>query len=176
MKKNYFIAFILVLLICNSCQKDEDDRIIEDQLYLVGTWRLTDLSVKKGIISSTILDENFLINYTSEGKDFDYTLKISDDPNSIEGNGSYTSIITTTALGKTDTFEEKVTDFIISGSWKITKHQLIITSQDQITVGDILEFTDDHIIIKQKFEDKVEDSVMGTEAVTSGILTYRLER
>ncbi|UZO81005.1 hypothetical protein NBT05_00650 [Aquimarina sp. ERC-38] len=176
MRTYYFISILLIFLACSACQKDEDTSIIEDQISLLGTWKLTELSVKDGIISSTILDETFTIGYTSKGKDFNYELIVAENPNKVEGKGSYTSVTTTTALGKTETYEEKVTDFIINGNWKLKNNQLLITSQEQTIVGDILEFTDDHIIIQQVIDDRVEDSVLGTEAITQGTLTYRLER
>lgn len=127
MKTFPYISVLFVLFFI-SCSSDDNSNLIATE-NLAGTWNLQSFENK---INTTI---NFLgvpvaSNTDAIGEDIQMQITFSENPNIVVSQGSYTLVVTTTILTKTETQEFATNDAVLAGSWSLSGKEVTITNND----------------------------------------------
>jgi len=176
MKKIFLLSLIGVFaLVFTSCSNDEDAVSNANESEIIGTWNLTALETKDGK-SDTDFDGNSIeTTFSSVGKEFDTIVTFSEDPQNVTSEGSYTTILTTTFMGESQSEEIEGDDFFQSDKWRLDGSTLYFVSADGEEIGlTITELTDSKMNLKYDLNDTVE--VFGGTTTVSATYTMTLSK
>ncbi|TDT38689.1 lipocalin-like protein [Maribacter spongiicola] len=175
MKKVFLLSIIALSLVFTSCSNDEDAVSNANESEIIGTWNLTALETKDGK-SNTDFDGNSIeTTFSSVGKDFDTIITFSEDPQNVTSEGSYTTILTTTFMGESQSEEIEGDDFFQSDKWRLDGSTLYFVSADGEEIGlTITELTDSKMNLKYDLNDTVE--VFGGTTTVSATYTMTLSK
>lgn len=159
-------------LVFTSCSSDDDASVsAASESEIIGTWNLTALETKDGESVTTFEQTSIETTFTSIGKDFDTVVTFSEDPQNVISEGSYTTILTTTFMGESQSEEIVGEDFFQSDKWRLDGNTLYFVSSDEEEIGlTITELTDSKMSLRYELDDTVE--VLG--GTTSVSATYNM--
>jgi len=122
------ILFAITILIFVSCMDNEENinPVVSD---FIGTWNLTSLEI---VGNNTVSYDN--ISYTTMttnfGKDFDFTITFSENPNEYTTTGKFTSVLEyeeSSLIGlQNQEYEVTAEESLDSGTWAIEDNKLTI--------------------------------------------------
>ncbi|WP_339841202.1 hypothetical protein [uncultured Maribacter sp.] len=170
--KKYLLLSILTAytVILSSCSKDEDGVSNATEAQIVGSWNLTALEATDGRSNTTIEDTSIPATFNAVGKDFDTIVTFSEEPQIVTSEGSYTTVLTTTIMGQTETDEQDGEDFFQSNEWRLDGSTLYFGSGDDEVGFTIIELNDSKISLRYNLDETVE-SFIGTSTVSA---TYNM--
>lgn len=170
--KKYFLLSILTTftVILSSCSKDEDGVSNATEAQILGSWNLTALEATDGRSNTTIEDTSIPATFNAVGKDFDTIVTFSEEPQIVTSEGSYTTVLTTTIMGQTETDEQEGEDFFQSNEWRLDGSTLYFGSGDDEVGFTIIELNDSKISLRYNLDETVE-SFIGTSTVSA---TYNM--
>ncbi|MBK8736235.1 MAG: lipocalin family protein [Saprospiraceae bacterium] len=131
MKFSHSLSFFLLCTLILSCSKSEESILSNNDL--VGTWKLIDFRCDDGKTVTNFLGQTITSTYTSTGKDYAAESTFTENPNTYHSKGSYTSVVTTTTIGTSQTSEVSTGLFDWTGTWKKEGNILTTTLKDQPT-------------------------------------------
>lgn len=182
------LSFLFLLFTFVSCSKDDDSVNIDPDVNIAGVWEMVNYHLDNGKITYSFEGQNFSYNYTVKGKDYDYQVIFSEDPNYVTSSGSYTSVVTTSFLGQSDTQEipistDDIEGEIIGGTWSIEGTKFITVVEETETSMDIRELTENRMKLQIDLADAellgldLEDMELeGIDVKISGKINITLER
>ena len=118
MKFSHSLSFFLLCTLILSCSKSEESILSNNDL--VGTWKLIDFRCDDGKTVTNFLGQPITSTFT-------------ENPNTYHSKGSYTSVVTTTTIGTSQTSEVSTGLFDWTGTWKKEGNILTTTLKDQPT-------------------------------------------
>lgn len=107
---------------------------------------------------------------TAVGKDFDTVITFTDNPNIVTCEGSFTTVVKTTVMGKTSIEEKTGEDFIESDEWRLDGSTLYFGSSEEEVGFTITELTDGKMSLRYE----VDETVDFFGATTSVSATYNM--
>jgi len=158
MKKLIYLVCLCVMV---SCGDNEDNNVDVNESDIVGTWNLTKMETN----ATTTMDTGIIdINFDTKvyGKDYDYTITFSEDPNEITTDGSFTTVIEydgDDTFGDIDFSEFGVEDQtfdvseLITGTWSISDDILTCGTSSQTSDMTIDSFSDTKLVLKSSTEE-----------------------
>ena len=175
--KNKILLFAFAFsLLFISCSDNEDPSSTLTNSDIVGTWNVT----AQTLDLNSIIDasgQTITFTTTSYGKDFNMTYVFSENPNNVIVQGSFTSVITTSILGQTQTQEIPVNsvDNLSAGTWSLTNNLLTnVSTNGETSVGEIIEHNANLLKIKVDIDYTESDS--GTTTTFNGTMFLTLEK
>jgi len=176
MKKVFLLSIISVFtLVFTSCSNDDDAVTTASEGEVIGTWNLTALETKDGQSITEFDGSSLETTFTSVGKDFDTVITFSEDPQNVVSEGSYTTILTTTFMGESQSEEIIGEDFFQSEKWRLDGNTLYFVSGEEKEIGlTITELTDSKMSLMYDLEDTVE--VLGGTTRVSATYTMTLSK
>lgn len=173
MKQLTFLLFLLTFVACSKDEKDETTSF--NATDLKGTWNLASISCTDGATTSEILGQKIASTFVLSSKDHKATLVFSENPNSYESKGTYTSISTITTFGQTQTEEIPLEDFNLKGTWKLDGKMLIISQQGEPDQkAEITKLDAKNLEYKFIVDETTEE--LGLKVTTKGTLITKLTR
>jgi len=171
MKKYFLLSFIgIFTLVFSSCSNDKDGVSNASEDSIIGTWNLTALEATDGRSNTTIEDTSIPATFNAIGKDFDTIVTFSEEPQLVTSEGSYTSVLTTTIMGQTETEEQEGEDFFQSDEWRLDGNILYFGTGDEEVGFTIIELNDSKMSLRYNLDETVE-SIIGTSTVSA---TYNM--
>ena len=157
MKKYFLVAFVAAFtLVSSSCSKDQDGVSGASEASIIGTWNLTALEATDGKSNTNFDGTSIPATFSAVGKDFDTVVTFSEEPQIVASEGSYTTVLTTTVMGETQTQEEQGEDFFESDEWRLDGSTLFFGSGDEEVGFSITELTDSKMSLRYKLNESVE--------------------
>jgi len=180
--KNFRPLFSLLLVsnvILISCSDDDGAKPASDQI--AGNWELVSLNYS-GSSSVSAAGTTLETDFVGTGKEIDYILELSENPNTISSSGSYTIELESTVSGQTVVTEQIFTEIVGAGTWEVVGNRLVVeaatTTGGVVTGGsssfDILELTESSLRIA--FDTTIVQSQAGAELSQSIDADYTLRR
>ena len=171
--KKLNIKKILLLLVTSvilvSCSDDDDT--IQFTGDLVGIWN----AVSVDYTGTTVTEApgvSITADYVGEGYDVDFFMTVSEDPNVITANGSYSIELTTTAQGQSFTDFQEGLEFVNEASWAMSGNTLTMTVDGVSTDFSITELTETRLIIEATEEEDFSQSGASITTSTNIVLVF----
>jgi len=168
--KNLFYLIVITSFFI-SCSSNDSENIVDvNEDEIKGKWDLIDF---KSDGSTTVIanGQSLTTEFNSTGKDYDFIFDFESNPNHVEATGSYTTVITQTTNGITQTFEVPTNsiDGLDSGEWSLINGKILFTSENidqQIatTEAQIIEFEEDTMTLKISASESIEEEIQGQKA------------
>lgn len=177
MKKINLLAFVFLITLFVSCDKEEnsENNLAENSAKLVGDWKLVGYDVEDATIASNIDGVEFSIPTTITGKDFDASLRFSENPNVFTSEGSFVVLIEFEAEGETYSQEEVVEDFLSDGEWALEEGLLIATTETEDAIAyTIKTLTDTSLVLE--YDLSLSRDVDDVPFTTTGTYIMTLEK
>ncbi|NAS29771.1 hypothetical protein GTQ40_02200 [Flavobacteriaceae bacterium R38] len=167
-------SFFLLL----SCSTDDGDLNV-DPANLTGTWNLVNMTTQNGQAIVTEDGVTISVDFSLETSNENLRIMISENPNVISSEGSFTQRTTITAIGQTETEESVIEGVFLDGAWELNGDNLIITSGDDMLEEfspsfEITRLTDTELEIRQNLNQNI--TLEGTNVQASGILIINFNR
>lgn len=188
MKTIKIIILMLSFVTFVSCSKDDDSLNIDPDVNIAGVWEMVNYDLNSKYTFS-YEGENGTFDYSVTGKDYDYQVIFTENPNYVTSSGGYTSVITTSLLGEKNTQEvytssEDFENGMIGGTWRIEGNKLITIVDEVETSMDIKELIQNRIKLQMDLKNatlltpgEMQDLEMeGIDLEVSGKINITLER
>ncbi len=167
--KKLLLLFVSMSLFI-GCSDDNGETLADvDASEIVGKWDLVDFK-SDGKTTTTLQGQSIDSDYSSFGKDYNFEVDFGDNPKNVTGTGSYTTVITTTTLGQTQTQEVPTSSAsgLESGTWSVSGGVLTIAPNNQaqtnlVTNAKIIEFDVDTMKLKLDINETVEEQQQGLD-------------
>ena len=164
--KKYLLYVLTAFVLLVSCSSKDDENSAESNI-LTGTWNL----VAQSQISTATITQGTNVFITKEnavGKDFNFKIIFSENPNTITSQGSYTLVTTYSSTGEPDEVNESTTTADndgVEGNWSLSGSRLTIVNDDEASVFDVTIIDNKTISLNFKAE-QTETEEETTFAVT----------
>ncbi|UOB15982.1 hypothetical protein [Abyssalbus ytuae] len=150
--KTIRISFLIFLLTFISCSKDDDNEqgVIDPNVDITGEWNLTDYKIDDGKMTMTFDEGSISGQFSAYGKDYDYAVAFSKDPDIVTSAGSFTLVFTSSFLGVSDTQEilvdtSDLEDEVLNGPWAIEGNNFITEEEGIEVTYQLMELTENKI-------------------------------
>ncbi|GAA3513429.1 hypothetical protein GCM10022393_29030 [Aquimarina addita] len=176
MKNLYLLLVVIITAVFISCDNEDTEDILQENVSIIGNWEMTSIEITDGTSTTEFFGEAITLDYTTVGKDIDYTVTFSENPNVLTGEGGYTAVVSTTYAGQTETQEETISDFMNSGAWRKEGNILYTTTEEVESPSTIKELTENTMTVESIINQVIVDPDFGLNTTVTGTLTYTLER
>lgn len=130
-KASIKIVFIILITIATlSCSNDEELSKLNENVSessIVGTWKANDIYLLNGKIETTLLGVPTSLNLDLEGKEYNATISLEQNPNTITSSGDMTIKATISKVGFSVN-EEYQENLDMNGQWTLTNNVLKVTN------------------------------------------------
>lgn len=169
MKKSCYLLLVLSLIL--SCSPDTEINKLEEPVNtdaIVGSWKANDLYLLNGSIETTIAGIPTTADLDIKGQEYNATITLSKDPNTIVSQGDIKVKATISKIGFSisEVYQEPV---VMTGTWSIADNVLYIVDGGITQEFEIVEFTGDNIKFKQVFNEDFKN-VSGYSGTAKGSL------
>lgn len=166
--------FVLSISFFSSCT-DNSTPIDVSSDDLLGIWNITDFNFE-GTTSATLAGQTITSTFVNTGRDYDFTVEFTSNPNTIASSGSYVSISTVTVAGQTFTEEVPVNSIsgLDSGTWSLNGNVITTTVGGESSEMVIDQITSNLLVLKAVVEEN--QSAQGADITILGNLTLTLEK
>lgn len=177
--KNFSFSIVIVsFFLLFSCSTDDGDLDV-DSADLTGTWNLVNLSTQNGQATVTEDGITTTVDFSLGTSNENLQVTISENPNVISSEGSFTQTTTITILGESETEESLIDGVFLDGAWELNGDNLIITADGEMLEEfspsfEITRLTATELEIRQDLNQEV--TFEGVNAQTSGILIISFSR
>lgn len=159
MKKYLLLAFLSINTIAfTSCDKD-DDEVNATENDISGVWNLTTLETSDGQTEIISEGESVVTQFEAFGKDFDVVVNFDALTKTVESEGRYTTVITSTLMGETTTEEQEGQEFFDANTWRLDGNMLYFSTGDEEQGFTIVNLNDNKMDLR--YEINQEQEVLG---------------
>lgn len=162
-------AFTLVFSLA-SCSSDDSDGPSTSG-DLLGVWIADDVNYSGSTVTEA-QGQTLTADFVGEAYDVDFTLTITENPNNIVSDGSYSIELTTTVLGQSSTQDVTGIEFLETGTWSRDGNQLTITANGESSVGTIAELTDSTLVIEVDQVEDLSEQGISIESTINSVVTF----
>lgn len=149
------LSFCLLLA---SCSEDALPDISQtNAVALLGDWNLEAVSTSNGSIITTVDGLPVTAEFSAIGRDFNYQVSFSEDPNVATGMGSYATDVTITIGDQTVTETAEGENFFTTSFWRLEDNAIILMADDLEALYSIVDFTDDTLILETSIDFEEEE-------------------
>lgn len=170
MKKLHFL-FIILALSLTACSTDDDSNGSTSG-DIVGTWIGVDVDYSGSTVTEIPGGDDLVSDFVGEAYDVNYSITLSENPNNLSSDGSYSIELTTTTLGQTQVQNIENLEFESVGTWSKVGDQLTIVSNGATSVGTILELTSTSMKLQQNQVEDVSQQGLTITSTVNAITTY----
>ncbi|MFS4417753.1 hypothetical protein [Maribacter sp. 2307ULW6-5] len=175
MKKYLVLLLVSVIsLALLSCENEDAGSANHNEADINGVWNLTALEATNGRSEVMADGESVVGEFEAIGKDFDLTVDFNTDPNTVESQGGYTTVLTTTILGETTTQEEEGEDFFGSTEWRLDGNILYFGTGNEEVGFTVVNLTDGQMDLQ--FDLNESEEALGFSVNVSARYNMRLTR
>jgi len=176
--KAFSLGLIISFFLLFSCATDDSNDPIEPA-NLIGVWNLVDVNTQNGQAMVTESGVTIAADFSIGTSNEDVQVTITENPNIISSEGSFTQTTTITILGQEETEESVIDGAFLDGSWELNDTTLVITSGDNMLDDfnpsfEIVRLTETELEIRQNLDQEV--SFEDNNIQTSGTLIIRFNR
>ncbi|CAL2086959.1 Lipocalin-like domain-containing protein [Tenacibaculum sp. 190524A05c] len=165
--KKLLLLFVSMSLFV-SCSDDNGETLVDvDASEIVGKWDLIELTAN-GKSTNETLGQSVETEFSTLGKDFDFEVEFTNNPQNVTGTGSYNSVVTYTALGQTTTevIPTTTANGLEDATWDVNGGILKITPSIQTALNlasdaKIIEFDGEKMRLKFDINQSAEGEEQG---------------
>lgn len=171
MKIFKLFLFTALISLTISCSKDDDNPTPTSNSEIVGVWKGTAVDYT-GTQTNIQNGQTTTIDYVGSGYDIDYTITISDNPNNLTSEGSYSIELVATFNGQTTTNNIEDLSFFQSSTWAIDGNQFSITANGETEVMTIVELTATTLVLNGVSIETLSQGGVNMESTTDITLKF----
>ena len=171
MKVLKFVSVFCLTILFISCSSDDSSPIDTNAQAddLTAIWNLNEIT-QEGTITTDVQGVPVQSTFTSFGKDINAQVEFKQNPNNFTSSGSYTSVVTISLLGQSNTQEVSVPidDFLNQGTWSLNNGVMTISQNGETVEANVIELTntslkleleDERVIVEQGFTNTTKTKV-----------------
>jgi hypothetical protein len=145
-----------------SCSDDEAP--LPTSQGMVGTWTMTAVDYT-GTSTTTMQGVSYKADYTGTGKDMTVTTAFTENPNTVNTEGSYIIVLKTTVMGQSTTQDVPFDEVVVDGTWTLDGRTLTITGDVGPQTATVLEQTSTSLKIRMDVKESVtsQDITVSTD-------------
>lgn len=170
--KLFKLSFLLLLCSITACSDDDPS---PSSAELAGNWSVTAIQYE-GQSVTTLNGEESVSEFTGEGFDMDYVLRLDGESHPYTSTGDYSIHITTKVNGQT--YEQDWTNqgFLDEGTWQKEDNKILVTdSNGEEHESTILELTANTLILGNTIQETSQQNGATTTTNMESTLTFARE-
>lgn len=180
MMKSKFFLLLLLGMFLFSCDDDDSTSSSSTSNDLIGNWEMIGMNYN-GTSTSNVSGQSFVTNFRGVGKDFDYTMEFTENPNEFSAEGTYTIALEYIFSGQNFTQDVPVQVNSTRGDWSLdgmtltTSNQLVSYSVDgQSAIEDGQDAEAEITVNSNNLEFRINDTSTTIDSSTGARITQEV--
>ncbi len=145
---------------------DDDDTNDDAQPLIIGSWELVSATIADGRASTMVQNAGVVeFSFISSSKDENAQITFSGNPNTVNGSGQYTNVISYTLFGQAFTDESFLESPITNGTWQLENNNLTINGDEDVPSDyTIVELTANRMVLEVVFDRTIPVGELNVDA------------